>query len=55
MLRCFFLLQDRSLEKVVILHAIAQVKQLSIFIFLTRVATGFLPRDVLLAFFRACV
>ena len=44
-----------SVEKVVILLAIAKGKQLSIFIFLTRVAAGFLPCDVLLAFFRARV
>ena len=37
------------------LLAIAKRKQLSLFIFLTRVAAGFLPRDVLLAFFRARV
>ena len=30
-------------------------KQLWVCIFLTRVATGFLPRDVLIAFFRVCV
>ena len=47
----FFLLQDRSVEKVVFLLAIAKGKQLSIFIFLTRVTAGFLLRDVLLAFF----
>ena len=38
-----------------ILFTIAKKKQLIIFIFLTRVATGFWPRDVLLAFFRARV
>ena len=48
-------LQDRSVEKVVMLLAIAKGKQLSVFISRTRVATGFLPRDVLLEFFRAPV
>ena len=56
MLRCCFsLLQGRSVEKVVILLATAKWKQLLIFVFFTRVAAVFLPRDVLLAFFRARV
>ena len=55
-LLCFFSwLQDRSIEKVVILFANANGKQLWILIFLTRVATGFLSRDVLLTFFRSRV
>ena len=48
-------LQERSVEKAMILFAIVKGKQLWIFIFLTYVATGFLSRDVLLAFFRARV
>ena len=56
MLRCCFsLLQGRSVEKVVILLATAKWKQLLIVVFFTRVAAVFLPRDVLLAFFRARV
>ena len=48
-------LQDRSIEKVLILVAIAKGKQLWIFIFFIYVAAGFLPRDVLQFFFRARV
>ena len=52
MLRPFFSwLQDRSVEKVAILFAIAEGKKSEFLSFCTRVAAGFLPRDDLLAFF----
>ena len=52
----FSWLQDHSVERVVILFAVANGEKNSEFLFFfTRVATGFLPRDVLLAFFRARV
>ena len=52
MLRCLFpWMQDPSVEKVAILYAISKGKQLWIFIFCLRVATGLLPRYVLPGFF----
>ena len=47
-------MQDRSVEKVSILFVTSKMKQLQNFIFYVCVATGFLPRNVLLpAFFSA--
>ena len=57
MFRCFFLLYCRTaaLKSCDFIRYREGETTLNFYFFFTRVATGFLPRDILLAFFRARV